>query len=240
MKKHIFLFAALFAFALSSCSYFGFVSVDPSGQYIAKKITTTSFENVSVSSGFELILTQDSLKELTIETYENIHSYIVVEVVDNTLKIHPEDGINFAGDPNVKIHLSCNFLKKLSSSGGGHINLNNGWTADELRISLSGGGNVTGKVLLKSLELDMSGGSESDLEGVAEYLSISSSGGSVHKHFSLLSKKCRADMSGGASADVNVSEKLIVDASGGTTIRYKGNPEISSELSGGSSIEKVE
>jgi len=47
-------------------------------------------------------------------------------------------------------------------------------------------------------------------------------------------------MSGGASAEVNVSEKLIVDASGGTNIRYKGNPEISSELSGGSSIEKVE
>ena len=240
MKKHIFLFAALITLAVSSCSFWGFVSVDPSGQYIAKKIQTASFENVSVSSGFELILTQDSLKELIIETYENIHSYIVVEVVDNTLKIHPEDGINFSGDPNVKIHLSCNFLKKLSSSGGGHINLNNGWTADELRISLSGGGNVTGKVLLKSLELDMSGGSESDLEGVAEYLSISSSGGSVHKHFSLLSKKCRADMSGGASAEVNVSEKLIVDASGGTTIRYKGNPEISSELSGGSSIEKVE
>lgn len=186
MKKHIFLFAALITLAVSSCSFWGFVSVDPSGQYIAKKIQTASFENVSVSSGFELILTQDSLKELTIETYENIHSYIVVEVVDNTLKIHPEDGINFSGDPNVKIHLSCNFLKKLSSSGGGHINLNNGWTADELRISLSGGGNVTGKVLLKSLELDMSGGSESDLEGVAEYLSISSSGGSVHKHFSHL------------------------------------------------------
>ena len=119
MKKHIFLFAALFAFALSSCSYFGFVSVDPSGQYIAKKIQTTSFENVSVSSGFELILTQDSLTELTIETYENIHSYIVVEVVGNTLEIHPEEGISFAGDPKVKIHLSCNFLDELSSSGGG-------------------------------------------------------------------------------------------------------------------------
>jgi hypothetical protein len=240
MKKHIFIFAALFTLAVSSCSFWGFVSVDPSGQYITKKVQTTSFENVSVSSGFELILTQDSLRELSIETYENIQSYIVVEVVDNTLRIHPEEGINFSGDPKVKIHLSCNILNKISSSGGGRINLNNGWTADELRVSLSGGGNVIGKVLLKSLELDMSGGSESDLEGVAEYLDISSSGGSIHKHFSLLSKKCRAHMSGGASAEVNVSEKLIVEASGGTNIRYKGNPEISSELSGGSSIEKVE
>ena len=240
MKKLLLLFAAASLIGAQSCSYFGFVSVDPTGQYIAKKISTAAFENVSVSSGFELIVTQDSLKELTIETYENIHSYIVVEVVGNTLEIHPEEGISFAGDPKVKIHLSCNFLDELSSSGGGRINLNNGWTADELRLSLSGGGNVTGKVLLKSLELDMSGGSESDIEGVAEYLSISSSGGSVHKHFSLLSKKCRVDMSGGASAEVNVSEKLIVDASGGTHISYKGNPEISSELSGGSSIEKVE
>ncbi len=240
MKKQIFIFATLLTCVVSSCSFFGFESVDPTGQYIAKKTHTKPFENVSVSGGFELIVTQDSLKDITIETYENIHSYIVVEVVNNTLKIHPEDGVNFTGDPNVKIHLSCNVLNKISSSGGGRISLDNGWTADELKVSLSGGGSVTGKVLLKSLDLDMSGGSESNVEGVAENLTISSSGGSVHKHFSLLVKKCHADMSGGASADLNVSDKLVVDASGGTSIRYKGNPVISSELSGGSEIEKVE
>jgi len=47
----------------------------------------------------------------------------------------------------------------------------------------------------------MSGGSESELEGVAENLEISSSGGSVHRHFYLETKKCRADMSGGSSVE---------------------------------------
>lgn len=240
MKKLLLLLAVASLIGAQSCSYFGFVSVDPTGQYITKNVPVKPFENVSVSHGFELIVTQDSIESLSIETYENIHQYIVVEVVDNTLEIRPEEGINFAGDPKVKIHLSCKDLNKLSSSGGGRLNLNNGWTGDELSISLSGGGKVFGKVVLQSLELDMSGGSESDIEGVAEYLNIGSSGGSVHKHFSLLTKKCRLDMSGGASAEVNVSEKLNVDASGGTHISYKGNPEISSELSGGSSIEKTE
>ena len=240
MKKLLLIFAAASLIGAQSCSYFGFISVDPTGQYISKKVAVSPFENVSVSSGFELIVTQDSIESLSIETYENIHQYIVAEVVGNTLEVHPEEGISFAGNPKVKVHLSCKYLNKLSSSGGGRINLNNGWTGDELSISLSGGGKVFGKVMLQSLELDMSGGSESDIEGVAEYLNIGSSGGSVHKHFSLLTKKCRLDMSGGASADVNVSEKLNVDASGGTHISYKGNPEISSELSGGSSIEKVE
>jgi len=240
MKKLSVLVVIALIIAVSSCNFPGFVSVHPSGQYVAKKIQTGAFENVSVSSGFELILTQDSIRDLSIETYENIHQYIIVEVQGNTLEIHPEEGINFIGNPDVKVYLSCNYLNKISSSGGGRVNLNNGWSGDELIVYLSGGGKIFGKVQLKTLDLEMSGGSESALKGVAENLEISSSGGSVHRHFSLKTKKCRADMSGGASAELNVSEKLTVDGSGGTNVRYKGNPQLSLELSSGSRVSKAE
>ena len=240
MKKQIFFFAAILSMAVSSCSYVGFVSVHPSGDYIAKKINIGEFDNVSVASGFELILTQDSVSSLSIETYENIQNYIIVDIEGKTLEIYRENGINFSGRPNVKIHLSCKNLDRISSSGGGRINLDNGWNADELEVSLSGGGKVFGKVQLGSLDLSMSGGSRSEIEGVAEYLSISSSGGSDHKHFALESRKCRADMSGGASAELNVSESLEVDGSGGTRVRYKGNPQLSLRLTGGSSVNKAD
>lgn len=146
MKKQILFFTAMLSMAVSSCSYVGFVSVHPSGDYIAKKINIGDFDNVSVSSGFELILTQDSVSSLNIETYENLQSYIIVDIEGNTLKIYRENGINFSGRPNVKIHLTCKNLDRISSSGGGRINLDNGWNADELEINLSGGGKVFGKV----------------------------------------------------------------------------------------------
>ena len=123
MKKQIFFFAAILSIAVSSCSYVGFVSVHPSGDYIAKKINIGDFDNVSVSSGFELILTQDSVSSLSIETYENLQNYIIVDIEGNTLKIYRENGINFSGRPDVKINLSRKNLNRISSSGGGRINI---------------------------------------------------------------------------------------------------------------------
>lgn len=239
--KHFSLVAAVLSVAaLSSCSFLDYISVRPTGNYTSKAIQIGDFENVSVSSGFELILTQDSTKELSIETYENVHQHIIVEVEENTLKIHSENGINFITNPDVKIYLSCSNLNGISSSGGGRINLDKGWVGEELKISLSGGGRVFGNVQMNSLDLNMSGGSRSEIAGIAKNLRISSSGGSDHRHFSLEAQTCHADMSGGASAELNVSESLTVDGSGGTRVRYKGNPELTLRLSGGSSVKKAE
>jgi hypothetical protein len=239
MKKTLFLTASLLFVLISSCSCLDLISIRPSGAYVAKKFHVGSFENVSVSNGFELIITQDPHQELVIKTYENVHDYIVVRVEGNTLKIYRDGGIFFSGNTNVRIYLSCDYLKKISGSGGSRIYLDNGWQGDDLKISLSGGGRVEGEVNLNELYLSMSGGSRSELEGVAEYFSINSSGGSVHKHYGLHAAECHASLSGGASAELFVTEFLDVTGSGGTTVRYKGNPELRTRLSGGSSVRKI-
>ncbi len=239
MKKTILLTFSVLIVAISSCSCLDLVSIRPSGAYIAKKIHVGNFENVSVSNGFELIITQDPHQELVIETYENVHDYIVVRVEGNTLKIYRDGGIFFTGNTNVKIYLSCNYLEKISGSGGSRIYLDNGWQGDALKITLSGGGRVEGEVNLNSLYLSMSGGSRSELDGNVDYLSITSSGGSVHRHYGLHANECYASLSGGASAELYVTEFLDVTGSGGTTVRYKGNPEVRTRLSGGSSVRKI-
>jgi len=240
MKKLSALIAAALIIAVSSCNFPGFVSVHPSGQYVAKKIQTGAFENVSVSSGFELILTQDSISSLSIETYENIHQYIIVEHDGNTLKISKENGINFTGNTDVKINLSRNYINEIYASGGSKVNLNNGWTADNLTVFMSGGGRIFGKVQLKSFDLNLSGGSKSEIEGAVENLTISSSGGGRHNNFSLVANKCIAHMSGGSSAELNVVEGLEIFGSGGSRVHYKGDPQITDHLSGGSSVSKAE
>ncbi|PKP05528.1 MAG: hypothetical protein CVU10_11765 [Bacteroidetes bacterium HGW-Bacteroidetes-5] len=239
MKKKLILFITVLFVAVTSCSCLDLMSVRPSGQYIAKKINVGDFENVSVSNGFELILTQDSKEELVIETYENVHEYIVVRVEGSTLKIYREGGIFFSGNTKVKIHLSCSYLGKITGSGGTKIDMESGWSGDQMKISISGGGRIFGNLKLNSLYMSMSGGSRSELEGEVDYLSLSSSGGSVHRHFGLETNECRASMSGGASAELYVKERLEVSGSGGTSVRYRGNPQLSTKLSGGSSVHKA-
>ena len=65
MKKRILPFIILFiaAFALSSCIL---NVVEPGGEYISKEYHVRSFENISVSAGMELLLTQKLMKALLI------------------------------------------------------------------------------------------------------------------------------------------------------------------------------
>lgn len=235
MKKYHYLLI-IGAIIAVACSCFNFETIKPSGKYLKQDRSIGQFNSVSVSSGFELILTQSPSTKLTIETYENIHKIIVTEIVDGTLKIHAKDNIMITGRADVKIYLSCNDLKSISSSGGGKVNVENGWKGDDLKIRTSGGGRIYGTVALNTLEMEMSGGSESRLSGTVEKITVSSSGGSSHEHFGLIAQECTAQMSGGASAEFNVVKKLSVTASGGTRVRYKGNPVVNKSVSGGSSV----
>ena len=240
MKKIFYLTVALIIIVLSSCSFPGMFSVRPEGEYISKDINPESFSSVSVASGFQLILTQDSVQSMSVETYENIFQYLEIEIVDSTLFISTKDGVNFSGQPNVKIHITTPVLDELSLSGGSRAEFVNEWKGEEFEASLSGGSRIFGMINLKSFELELSGGSRSELNGVVEKFSLNASGGSKSRHLDLLTRNCEALVSGGTSLEISVSDTLDVNCSGGSRVKYKGTPVISSQISGGSDLEKVD
>ncbi|MBP9018774.1 MAG: head GIN domain-containing protein [Rikenellaceae bacterium] len=240
MKKIFYLTVALIIIVLSSCSFPGMVSVRPEGEYISKDINPESFSSVSVASGFQLFLTQDSVQSMSVETYKNIFQYLEIEIVDSTLFISTKEGVNFSGQPNVKIHITTPVLDELSLSGGSRAEFVNEWKGENIDVSLSGGSRIYGLINVKFLEMDLSGGSRSELRGVVDYISVSSSGGSKSRHLDMQARKCNASISGGGSLEISVSDSLEIDCSGGSRVHYKGSPVISSELSGGSDLEKVD
>ncbi len=240
MKKIFYLTVALIIIVMSSCTFPGIISVRPEGAYISKDIQPESFESISVSSGFELVVTQDSVQSLSIETYENVFKHLEVQIVDNTLMISPKEGVSFFGEPKVKIHITTPVLKELSLSGGSRAELINGFNGEQVEVSLSGGSRIYGMTNVKFLGVDLSGGSRSELNGMVDYFSLTSSGGSKSRHLDMIARKCSASISGGGSLEISVSDSLDVDCSGGSRVNYKGSPVITSQLSGGSDLEKVD
>ncbi len=234
MKKLQFLLAAIFSLSLHSCS-FGFAGIQPEGEYVPRTVNVGEFENVSVSSGMELILTQDSVTSVRVETYENIHKYINAAVVDNTLRFTIDFAANLI-NPKVKVYVNSPKIGRISGSGGTRLYLNSGWSANALEVHISGGSSVYGKVDVKELSLSMSGGGRSELEGNPEKLTIEASGGSSSRNYNLTAANANLSLSGGSSAHISVSDFLTVQASGGSSVRYKGNPEVKTNLSGGSSV----
>lgn len=236
MKKIQIAFISV-ALLLVAISCFSFQMVGPKGKYTKESRNVGDFTAVAVSNGMEVIITQGAEYSLEIETYDNIHQYIETEVSGGKLHIYRQDHIQFSGNPDIKINITAPTLKSIAGSGGSRIIFNGEFKEERLDCAISGGGKIFGKLNLQSLNLSLSGGSRSELSGNASEVSLAASGGSKALHFDLNSQKYSIAISGGGSAQIDVSESLSVVASGGSRVKYRGTPRLSKvSTSGGSSI----
>jgi hypothetical protein len=237
MKKRILPFIILFiaAFALSSCIL---NVVEPGGEYISKEYHVRSFENISVSAGMELLLTQDSAISVRVETYESLIDHINVKVANNTLFLTKDVDILFK-NTRIKVFVNAAYLDKIEVLSGSKLNITSGWVTNELEIDMSSGSSGTGSLALNELNLKLNSGSYAKFFGAANELSIEASGGSSFRGLGLNVLNGRADLSSGSYAEINASETLFAKGTDGSIIRYKGNPELIINTSSGASVIKL-
>lgn len=107
-----------------------------------------------------------------------------------------------------------------------------------LSVNLSGASEVLSSGKITRLTVDISGGSLLTIDGTGETISGDISGASEFRAYDFPAKDAYLNLSGGSLAWVNISNLLKVKGSWASTVRYKGNPTIQSDLSGGSRVDK--
>ena len=98
-------------------------------------------------------------------------------------------------------------------------------------MEASSGTSVKVEVNSRSFVFKGSSGSDTSLEGEAGTATFDISSGAVCKGEDFQAKQVEAESTSGSSLSVNVTDKLKAKASSGGTIRYRGNPEITSDIS---------
>jgi predicted small secreted protein len=237
MKKHFlpFIILVAIAFLISSC----FLNiVEPSGEYISKDYNVRSFENVSVSAGMEVILTQDTTTSIRVETYENIFDYLIVKVVNNTLVLTKNVEVLFK-NPRIKVYVNVDYLEKIVASSGSKLDLTSGWIADDLYFEMSSGSSAMGTLVLNELNLTLSSGSSAKFEGVADDLNVEASSGSSFRGLDVNVLNGRVFLYSASYAEINASETLYVEGFEASIVRYKGAPDITVKTSSGASVIKL-
>lgn len=190
--------------------------------YIKKEIPISKLEHISISNGFSLILTNSPETSLTIETDNRTFDLLDIDISNNGVSIKTN---NSRGGwwknrtlSKVYIHISSPNIASIRLSGGstakGEINNSN------------------------NLEIKMSGGSKTYLNGKVPNLRILASGGSkfISENFSCDTLKI--SMSGGSKATLHINNNFDFKGSGGSKLRYSGSPTYKTSLSGGSSISR--
>lgn len=191
-----------------------------SGNLVTEDYDFSDFTGVDVGSGFEVEITQSSSYSINITADDNMFDYIEVFKTGETLTIRLKWGHSYesaeAGDRLTIIAMPE--LYELEFSGGTQ-------------------GNVEGFTSSHDFVLSLSGGSTISLEGAANDLTISGSGGS-HLYLSDFPvNDATVNLSGGSSATVNLDGRLDGDLSGGSHLKYVGNPTtVDVNTSGGSTV----
>ena len=240
--RRIFLLSLLGLLIFSSCSYIGGKRINGNGNIVVQNRNTGQFNRVDVSGAIDVYLKQDSLQAIKVETDENLQELVEIYEESGVLYISPRDNYNL--DPSnkkVKVFVTASHFRGLGASGASNIYSESKLTSPEtLDIDLSGASEVKLDVKAPRINSEISGASSIVLTRETKDFNIEGSGASGIKCFGLMTENTMLDISGAFSAEVFASVKLDVHASGASGVKYKGTPSVTQDLSGASSIKKVD
>ena len=188
----------------------------------------SGFHAIKVSNAFTVYISQGNEDAVAISaTKAEYREKIITKVENGVLIIKFDDDKkfwkNWNGDKQkLKAYISIKKIDRLSVSGACDVFIEDGISAEELSIHLSGASDLKGKVEAKKLTCDISGASDMTISGNAAEVNVEASGASDFKGFDLVSNYCNAKASGASSVNITVNKELSASASGASDVRFKG------------------
>lgn len=211
-------------FCLILCALITFSACDIVAQNASETRLVNNFTKIKVKSGINLFLIPSSEEEVRIEARGYHLSDVITEVVDNELRIYRDNWSFTMGSVNV--YVKCKNLTSVEASGGSDVIGEETLRSDEFYVKASGGSDVRLSVHTHYLEANVSGGADFIVNGTADVVRLSASGGSDIKASNLQAQRGVVKVSGGADANVFITDEIDISASGGADVSVKGNPQI--------------
>ncbi|NRF41608.1 head GIN domain-containing protein [Pedobacter foliorum] len=207
-----------------------------------KDVAIKNFNEVSVSSGIDLYLTQSNSENIRINAHPDLIKDVIIEKEGNNLRIKYKDGVNWGRifkNQSIKVYVNYKTLTAISASGGSDVYTQNTLKTDRLSLSASGGSDLKLDVVAKDVEIQTSGGSDLDLKGSATNMEVSTSGGSDVNALNFVVDYAKVSSSGGSDANIYVNKALEASASGGSDINYKGNASVKNNSSKSGDVNRI-
>ena len=205
----------------------------------------SGFNAVDLAGSFDVYITQGSTESVKVEAPDNIIDHIITEVNGGVLKIHNKNdhdfhwGDLFGSHKKIVVYVTAKDLNSISVTGSGDIFFRDGIHTNSLKLSVSGSGDMVGRVEVKTLESSIVGSGDMKISGRADNSSVRVGGSGDFSGRSLITINTAVRVSGSGDASVNASGKVEASVSGSGDIRYSGGAKnVSSSKSGSGDIER--
>jgi hypothetical protein len=224
---------------LNSCDVTGQNRVKGNGHVAKEDRQIGTFRRVKVEGSMNVFLAQGTAKAAVIEAEDNIIPLVELIEEDGRLIVRLKRGYNISTHKDMNVYLTTPELTEVSLSGSGDIKLTDKFTSSsDVKVSLSGSGNVRGEINAPAVKASISGSGDMYLKGETKDVNLSISGSGNFRCDELLSENVEVNIAGSGDADVYASVKLNAKIVGSGDVKYKGTPQISSSVAGSGSIQK--
>ena len=182
-----------------------------SGPVVTRTLNLDDIRGLAVSGSQNVVLTQGTSQEVTVEGQANLIDILSTGVKDGIWEVRFTE--NVRNVDNFTVFVTVPDVDQIKVSGSGNVSSDGDLDLNELSIAVSGSGSVS-------------------LAGsVDEQTAIVSGSGEI-SNYSLSSRQTTATVSGSGEVRITATETLNATVSGSGAIRYRGDPAVNSTVSG--------
>ena len=171
MKKYLAVLSVIVLFAFSACQKFA-------GEPVTKDFSVSgAYTELEVEDAFDVTVS-DAADVVTITAGENVMPKVVVEVVDNTLRIRIKNKVNFyGGEMKAIVPYNAN-LTSVDLSGASSFRSEYGLEGQKVEVELTGASDFHGNIDADEVDIDLSGASDFFDDVLADEIDIDLTGSS--------------------------------------------------------------
>lgn len=214
---------------------------------LRKVVQGGNFTKLDLSGVVDVELTQGKTCSVEIVP-ESAKDVIIVKIENGTLHIANEpEKWNKRRKENEKekivVKVTMETLERINMSGATNLVTKGQFVVNSLELDMAGASDLNLNVKATKLKGDFSGAVNAKLSGECETMNLDISGAAEAELFDLVAKKATVDNSGAGHLEIYISESLVVDGSGASETYYKvdvtsKNVSTSVETSGAAVVKK--
>jgi len=213
-------------------------AINGEGDVIKRTLDVDKFHGIVLGFSGDIYLTQGSSQSVEVEAQANIIENIKTEVKDGVWRVNFKRNVRNA--KNVKVYVTMTELTRAGLSGSGEMSMTNTFkNLNDVKLSLSGSGNLKASIEAADVSTRISGSGSIYVEGSARSNDIHISGSGDVKASDFEVNTCEIHISGSGNTSVNVMESLEGYVSGSGDISYKGSPNVKTKISGSGDIRRM-
>ncbi len=212
-------------FLLICFSSLGYIKAQiPNYDVTEQERMITGFTSINVNDGIDVYLEPGVHAKVLVKTENHLLPKLKTELLGQELKISMEG--SYHKPQKLEVHIQMPVLEGIAARGGSKIFTTGSFKLQDFYIRLSQGSDLSLDMVARKVSCNLSDGSDAQLRGKVEYLSVNARGSSVLKAEELKVQKCKLQALKGSDAYIRVFGELEMEAIEASGIYYHGTPTI--------------